>query len=66
MDSARNIDKVGLSRQVVAYQLKQLKKTADKGADDVFTKLPTLGREATSQRVVLLAMGGRQYSSRTR
>lgn len=33
-------DKVGLSRQVVAYQLKQLKeKAADKGADDVFTKI---------------------------
>ena len=33
-------DKVGLSRQVVAYQLKQLKeKATDKGAEEVFTKI---------------------------
>jgi len=33
-------DKIGLSRQVVAYQLKQLKeKAADKGAEEVFTKI---------------------------
>jgi type I restriction enzyme M protein len=40
-------DKVGLSRQVVAYQLKQLKeKAADNGAEDIFTKITDPGEES--------------------